>query len=104
MKINIGEFLTRRSNLTPAREGLVFEDIRRTYKDLNDRANRLANAMEDMGVGHGDRVSILAFNEPEYYDMYFYLFGFPALGVIGYLLSVVLGLWLVITILRTRKY
>jgi len=33
-----------------------------------------------------------------------YLFGFPALGVIGYLLSVVLGLWLVITILRTKKY
>ena len=33
-----------------------------------------------------------------------YLFGFPALGVIGYMLSVVLGLWLVITILRTRKY
>jgi ubiquinone biosynthesis protein len=33
-----------------------------------------------------------------------YLFGFPALGVIGYLLSVVLGLWLIITILRTKKY
>ncbi len=32
------------------------------------------------------------------------LFGFPALGVIGYLLSVVLGLYLVITILRTKKY
>ena len=45
LKINIGEFLTRRSNLTPAREALVFEDIRRTYKDLNNRANRLANAI-----------------------------------------------------------
>ncbi|GAB6193824.1 ABC1 kinase family protein [Desulfocastanea catecholica] len=33
-----------------------------------------------------------------------FLFGLPALGVIGYLLSVVLGLWLVITILRTKKY
>jgi ubiquinone biosynthesis protein len=33
-----------------------------------------------------------------------YLFGFPALGVIGYLLSVVLGLWLIVTILRTKKY
>lgn len=33
-----------------------------------------------------------------------FIFGLPALGVIGYLLSVVLGLWLVITILRTRKY
>ena len=33
-----------------------------------------------------------------------YLFGFPALGVIGYLLSVVLGLWLIVTIIGARKY
>jgi acyl-CoA synthetase (AMP-forming)/AMP-acid ligase II len=77
MKINIGDFLTRRSRLTPDREGLVCEGVRRTYKDLNDRANRLANAMTALGIGHGDRVSILAFNEPEYYDMYF------GLGKIG---------------------
>lgn len=31
-----------------------------------------------------------------------YLFGFPALGVIGYLLSVILGIWLLYTILRTK--
>ncbi|MGB3225409.1 MAG: AarF/UbiB family protein [Desulforhopalus sp.] len=33
-----------------------------------------------------------------------FIFGLPALGVIGYLMSVVLGLWLVVTILRTKKY
>ena len=33
-----------------------------------------------------------------------FLFGLPALGVIGYLLSVVLGLWLAAKILRNRKY
>ena len=77
MKINIGEFLSRRSNLTPAREGLVCEDVRRTYKDLNARANRLANAMKAIGIGYGDRVGLLALNEPEYYDMYF------GLGKIG---------------------
>ncbi len=32
------------------------------------------------------------------------LFGFPAIGVIGYLISAVLGLWLVFNIIRTRKY
>jgi ubiquinone biosynthesis protein len=32
------------------------------------------------------------------------LFGFPALGVIGYLGSGILGLWLVINILRKKKY
>ncbi|MCF8128825.1 MAG: phosphotransferase [Deltaproteobacteria bacterium] len=32
------------------------------------------------------------------------LFGFPALGVIGYLISGFLGLWLIFTIIRRRKY
>lgn len=32
------------------------------------------------------------------------LFGYPALGVIGFLISGVLGLWLVFTILRGRRY
>ena len=32
------------------------------------------------------------------------LFGFPAMGVIGYIISGVLGLWLIYNILRHRKY
>jgi ubiquinone biosynthesis protein len=32
------------------------------------------------------------------------LFGFPALGVIGYLISGLLGLWLLLNIIRRRKY
>ena len=32
-----------------------------------------------------------------------HIFGFPALGVIGYIMSVLLGIWLIITILRTKK-
>lgn len=32
------------------------------------------------------------------------LFGYPALGVIGFLISGVLGLWLIFTILRGRRY
>ena len=32
-----------------------------------------------------------------------FIFGFPAFGVIGYLISAVLGLWLVVTILRAKK-
>lgn len=32
------------------------------------------------------------------------LFGFPALGIIGYLISSLLGLWLIINIIRKRKY
>jgi len=80
IKINIGEFITRRAILTPEREGLVCEHIRRNFGELNERANRLANAMRGLGVGHGDRVALLALNEPEYYDLFF------GLGKIGAIL------------------
>ena len=71
MNVNVGEFLTRRALLTPPREGLVCGDVRRSFQELNERANRLANAMLGLGVGHGDRVALLALNESEYFDMLF---------------------------------
>jgi len=33
-----------------------------------------------------------------------FLFGFPALGIIGYLISSLLGLWLIVIIIKTKKY
>jgi len=79
MNVNIGEFMTRRALLTPNREGLVCEGVRRSYGELNQRANRFANAMLGLGVGFGDRVAMLALNEPEYYDV---LFGLGKIGAI----------------------
>ena len=46
MRSNIGGVLTKRAAMTPDREGLICEGVRRTYKQLNDRANRLANTMK----------------------------------------------------------
>jgi fatty-acyl-CoA synthase len=77
MNVNIGEFMTRRALLTPHREGLVCEGVRRSYQELNERANRFAHAMLRLGVGAGDRVAILALNEPEYFDV---LFGLGKIG------------------------
>jgi len=77
MNVNIGEFMRKRALLTPDREGLVCEDVRRSYGELNERANRFADAMLRLGVGHGDRVAVLALNEPEYFDM---LFGLGKIG------------------------
>ena len=79
MRINIGEFLTRRADITPNREALVCEGLRLNFKELNERANRLANYMKELGVGHGDRVGVLAFNEAEFYDL---LFGLGKIGAI----------------------
>jgi len=79
MKINIGSFLTKRALLSPDQEGLVCEQVRRTFKELNARANQLAHALSALGVGHGDRVGLLALNEAEYYDL---LFGLGKIGAV----------------------
>jgi acyl-CoA synthetase (AMP-forming)/AMP-acid ligase II len=79
MRVNVGGLLSRRALLTPDREGLVCEGVRRSFKELNERSNRIANAMLDLGVEHGDRVAVLALNEPEYYDL---LFGLAKIGAV----------------------
>ena len=77
MKINIGYLLYKRAMLSPKLEALVVGDVRRTYRELNQRANQAANAMLKMGVKPGDRVAILALNDPEYIELYY------GLGKIG---------------------
>lgn len=77
--MNIGNLLTRRALIDPDREGLVCENLRLTFQEMNERANRLAHAMILLGIKRGDRVGILALNEPEYYDMYF---GLAKIGAI----------------------
>src|SRR5512135_1639215 len=43
-----------------------------TYRQLNERANRLAHWLsETVGVGRGDRVGMLALNGVEYLDVFF---------------------------------
>ncbi len=77
MQINIGSFLTRRAMLSPNEEGLVCENVRLTFSELNSRANRLANAMKALGIKKGDHVAMLTLNEVEYFDM---LFGLGKIG------------------------
>lgn len=48
-----------------------------TYADLDDRANRLARWLQDHGVEAGDRVGLLAYNGPEFFELEF------AVGKIG---------------------
>ncbi|MBE2202550.1 MAG: long-chain fatty acid--CoA ligase [Anaerolinea sp.] len=73
--------LTSRARLTPEREALLELEtgIRYTYAELNDRANRCANRMMRLGVGYGDRVSILAHNSVAYLDLFYGLAKFGAI-------------------------
>ena len=59
MRINVGEFLSRRALLSPDLPGLICEGRRWTFRELNLRSNRLAHAMTGLGVRSGDRVATL---------------------------------------------
>lgn len=80
--VGVGEWLERRTQLSPERIGLVdvASGARLSYRTLNLRARALAAWLaERHGVRQGDRVAALAANRPEYLDA---LFACALLGAI----------------------
>lgn len=72
--MHAADLLSKRAMLTPEREALVELATGRRYSfaDLNARANGLAHFLNDrLGVGKGDRVSILAHNGIAYIDLFY---------------------------------
>ncbi len=55
----IGKVLARRALITLDREVLIFKGKTITFRELNQRADRMANALLALGVGPGDRVDEL---------------------------------------------
>jgi long-chain acyl-CoA synthetase len=53
------------------RVAMVFEGKSVTYREMEDRVNRLANALLDLGLKKGGRVTILAENTYKYMEVYF---------------------------------
>ena len=52
---------------------------RYTYRDAAARMRRLANALEALGVGCGDRLATLAWNTHRHYELYFAVSGIGAI-------------------------
>ena len=75
MKNNLGLFLTKRAFLSPDREAYVdsHSPQRLTYRELNDRANQVANALLEAGIRKGERVGLLLMNSAEFMESYFAL-------------------------------
>ena len=67
----IGYWLTKRAFLSGDREALVDGERRLTYRELNHRVNRLAGSLQALGLSHGDRCAILAYNCLEYVEVIF---------------------------------
>ena len=72
----IGDYLGRREIYTPEKLAIIDAgkepELRLTYREMNERANRLANWLKDTaGVAKGDRVAILARDGVEHLDCFF---------------------------------
>lgn len=65
---NLAELFERVADAVPDREAVVTPVVRRTYAQLDARANRLAHAFAENGVGPGDHVGLQMHNGVEYVE------------------------------------
>ena len=65
---NLADVWEMAADLVPEREALVVGDQRRTYAELEERANRLAHHLTGLGVGPGDHVGLHLQNCAEYVE------------------------------------
>ncbi len=66
-----GDFLRDSATGAPDRVALIGRGQRLTYAQFDEQANRLANALLDVGLKKGAKVAIMSTNCPEYAIAYF---------------------------------
>ncbi len=69
--MRIGDLLTRAARWYPDKEAVVFEGTRLTYRELNERTNRLAAALIETGRKPGDRVGLICHNSHHFTEVFF---------------------------------
>ncbi len=72
-------FLRRSAYVFPDKTAIVHGSRRYTYREFEERANRLASGLRALGLRHLDRVAIIAPNTPAMLEAHF---GVPAAGLV----------------------
>ncbi len=79
--MNVGSLLTKAARSAPQHLAIICGDLRRSYREINERADRLASALERAVITKGDRVAILQHNCPELLETLFAIFKAGAVAV-----------------------
>jgi acyl-CoA synthetase (AMP-forming)/AMP-acid ligase II len=66
----LAETIKRNAQVFPDKVAFVFENKGYTFKQLNERVNRLINGLANLGVTKGDRVAILSYNCHQYFEVF----------------------------------
>jgi acyl-CoA synthetase (AMP-forming)/AMP-acid ligase II len=69
--MNIGHFLTAAGEQYPERPAFISGDQITTYSQANSRTDRLAAALQHLGLVSGDRVAVLMWNCPQMLESFF---------------------------------
>ncbi len=68
MHFNLADLYECVADHVPEREAIVYGDRRLTFRDVDERATRLAHALAAAGIGPGDRVGLYLYNCNEYIE------------------------------------
>jgi fatty-acyl-CoA synthase len=71
VNFGVGSWIERRARIAPGQVALVGDDRSFTYAELAQRVRRLANGLQRLGVGRGDRVAWLGPNHPAFLEALF---------------------------------
>ncbi len=69
--LNLSSIIEHHALLSPSKEAIIFDETRFTYDQFNKLSNQVANALGEMGIGHGDKVALACPNVP-YFPMVYY--------------------------------
>jgi len=72
--MNIGMFLTKSARTFPENPAIVHGSRQLSYTQFNHRANRLANALFQLGIRPGDNIAVLQYNYPQMLESIFACF------------------------------
>nr|MBA3790990.1 AMP-binding protein [Rubrobacter sp.] len=81
-------FLRRSAYMFPDKPAAVYGERRYSYRDLEERVNRLSSRLRDTGLQKGDRVAFLCPNTPPMLEAHFAV---PAAGLVLVAINTRLG-------------
>ncbi|KQY63488.1 MULTISPECIES: AMP-binding protein [unclassified Nocardioides] len=67
--LTMGHVVRRSAKQYPNRTAIIYEGKTYTYSQYNERVNRAANALTELGIDFGDHIAILGKNSIEYLEL-----------------------------------